>query len=139
MDRYAHGATYARARRVCIPDEIRTNLSDSLPVFTWVPQVGTSGTTRFDVLNAQFGDGYSQTAANGINNAADVWPVSFCDYDDTVDAIHAFLRETKGARRFKWTPPRRAPGLFLCDPQGVTRRFEGGGISTLTATFKEVF
>lgn len=114
-------------------------MTDTPPVFTWVPQVGTSGTTKFDVLNAQFGDGYSQTVANGINNTADAWSVSFCDHDDTIDAIHAFLRATKGARRFQWTPPRRTAGLFLCDPQGVTRRFEGGGISTLTAAFKEVF
>ncbi|AOJ66465.1 phage tail protein [Burkholderia ubonensis] len=114
-------------------------MTQPVPVFTWAPLLGVSGTTKFDVLVAQFGDGYSQRAPNGINNAADVWSLTFRNDDAVIDAIHAFLKSTRGAQRFEWTPPRRAKGMFVCDPQGITRQIEGAGISTLTATFQEVF
>ncbi|MDR5646712.1 phage tail protein [Burkholderia cenocepacia] len=109
------------------------------PVFTWSPLLDVTGTTKFDVLVAQFGDGYSQRAPNGINNAADVWPVTFRNDAETIDAIYTFLKATRGAQRFEWTPPRRSKGVFVCDPQGIARHPEGGNVWTLTATFQEVF
>ena len=64
--------------------------------------------TTLRSLIAQFGDGYKQVAADGINTASRRWrlvtePLETADYD-TVDA---FLRDNAGTT-FTWTPPLEA-------------------------------
>ena len=40
----------------------------AVEIFNWSPRINPQGRTKFRVLSAQFGDGYGQTAADGINN-----------------------------------------------------------------------
>lgn len=105
--------------------------------FTWVPLVGTQGTTALRTRKAQFGDGYSQAVPDGINNASDSWPLSFIGDAATVQPIRDFLAAHKGASSFYWTPPLGAQGLYRCE--GYQVQALGGGVYTLTATFQQVF
>ena len=107
------------------------------PVFTWSPKVGPTASTKFAVRAAQFGDGYSQRVANGINNKADTWPLSFTGSSAYIASIKAFLDGLQGFRSFLWTPPLRAQGLFYCSEYQTTP--EEGDVYTLTATFTEDF
>ncbi|WP_320535274.1 phage tail protein [Robbsia andropogonis] len=106
--------------------------------FTWTPSLDASGDTNYSVLSAQFGDGYSQVIPDGINNAADSWPLTFVGSGDTIRAIKTFLDDTQGATSFYWTPPlRTTAGLFRCVKPNI--QANGGDTYTLTVTFNEAF
>ncbi|WP_329767987.1 phage tail protein [Stenotrophomonas muris] len=105
--------------------------------FDWPVRVGVQGSGRFAVLSASFGDGYSQTAADGLNNERQQWPVSFVGYGADIAPILAFLRARKGAESFLWTPPLGQQGLYTCKEYNVTAH--GNDAHTLSATFEQTF
>jgi phage-related protein len=48
-----------------------------MDTFTWYHNANPSGTVKFRTLSARFGDGYEQTAPDGINNKLESWPLTF--------------------------------------------------------------
>lgn len=109
----------------------------STPIFIWQPSLEVVGTTKYAVRTAVFGDGYSQSTADGINNQMDTWPMAFSGDSVKIAAIKAFLDATKGYQSFLWTPPLRAQGLFRCDTPTIQPH--GAGAYTLTVNFTENF
>ncbi|MGU2416026.1 phage tail protein [Burkholderia cenocepacia] len=107
------------------------------PVFTWVPLVNPKGSTKFSVRTAQFGDGFRQDVADGINNKRDSWPLVFTGRSASIAPIKAFLDGLQGYQSFYWTPPLRTQGLFKCVQYAVTP--VEGDIYTLEASFEESF
>ncbi len=108
--------------------------------FTWRRYVAEpSGETAFAVDKAQYGDGYSQTAASGINNAQDTWTLDFEGHriTDELAAIEAFLRAKCGATSFYWTPPNGALGLYRCTT--LKRTDLSDGWMRLSVTFEQNF
>jgi len=106
-------------------------------VFVWSPKINATGTTKFDVLVAPFGDGYKQTAANGINNRTESWPLTFVGDEEKIKAIKRFLDARQGAESFWWTPPLSDPILVKAGEYATTPN--GGGVYTLTVTFEQDF
>lgn len=106
--------------------------------FTWQPSLEVVGTTKDLVRGAQFGDGYSQAVADGINNVSDTWPLTFSGSSAYIGAIKAFLDARAGYQSFYWTPPLRAQGVFRCTARS-TPQPHGADTYTYTATFTEVF
>jgi phage-related protein len=106
-------------------------------IFKWSPKLGATGSVKFRVLKAQFGDGYAQTAPDGINNRSSSWPLSFTGIEAKIRPIKDFLDRQAGAKSFLWTPPLGVPGYFkVVEYQCVS---QGGRVFTLTATFEETF
>lgn len=61
------------------------------------------------VLRAEFGDGYSQVVADGINPYSETWQLSFSNRPKAdVAAIRAFLDTVSEVTPFDWTPPDEA-------------------------------
>lgn len=106
--------------------------------FTWVPLVEPVGTTKYAVRTAQFGDGYSQSVADGINNKLDAWPLTFTGNTAYIAPIKAFLDSLQGYQSFYWTPP-LASGPLLFRAEQCTVKPYGGGNYELNVTFQEVF
>ena len=106
-------------------------------VFTWCVRTDITGTGTFDVAQARFGDGYRQTASQGLNNESQQWPVSIVGRAAKVAPALAFLRARKGAISFLWTPPLGVQGLYLCKTYNLTAH--GNGVFTLSATFEQTF
>jgi phage-related protein len=84
--------------------------------FTYRPSFTTSGTDEFKELVAEFGDGYKQTAPDGINPVREVWnlvfdPITTAD----IETIRAFFRARVG-QTFTWT-----------NPSGVEKRYRRTG------------
>jgi phage-related protein len=105
--------------------------------FTWKHDARLGGTTTFRRLTAQFGDGYQQTAADGINNKSQSWPLSFTASAATITAIRTFLDARGGWQSFFWTPPLGVQGYYKC--ASYEPKHLGGDMWQLTATFEESF
>jgi len=106
-------------------------------IFAWAPAVELQIDGAFSVSSAQFGDGYKQRSADGINNESQSGPLSFVGDGAKIAAILAFLRARKGSIAFYWTPPLGAQGLYTCEKYSVVSH--GGGAYTLTATFEQTY
>jgi phage-related protein len=82
--------------------------------FTWPVQAKLAGAVKFAVLTAQFGDGYKQTAADGINNQSQSWSVVIRGPAAQVTPARDFLNARAGYQSFFWTPPLGAQGYYEC-------------------------
>lgn len=106
-------------------------------VFTWCVRTDINGSGEFNVKQAQFGDGYRQTSADGLNNETQQWPISIVGRQPKVGPALEFLRERQGAVSFLWTPPLGVQGLYLCRTYNITPH--GNGVFTLNAVFEQTF
>lgn len=107
------------------------------PTFTWSPRVDPTGTAKLRVRRAQFGDGYEQRAADGINNKSQSWPLSFVGGSAYIQPIANFLDSQAGYQSFYWTPPLGSQGFYRCETYSV-RRLEGDNYE-LACTFEQSF
>jgi phage-related protein len=101
----------------------------TIPTFTYDPVTDPIGTTTYRTLKAQFGDGYSQVAADGINNVYDTWTLSFAGAYADVSPVKSFLDTLQGYLPFYWTPPLGVQGLYRCSSSS-----SGGSAPALTAS-----
>lgn len=108
-----------------------------METFTWVPDKEPSGTVSFRVKTAKFGDGYEQTAEDGINNKTQSWPLTFTGPKSRIAEIMVFLNAHKGATAFSWTEPFGEVLLMRCNEYQT--RHAGGNVYKLTATFEQAF
>ncbi|MBF6029680.1 phage tail protein [Pseudomonas sp. P115] len=105
--------------------------------FSWTPDKEPTGTTTFRVKSAKFGDGYEQTAEDGINNKSESWPLTFTGQKAKIAQIKAFLNRHKGAIAFSWTEPFGENLLIKCKEYQSSNK--GGSVYTLAATFEQAF
>lgn len=105
--------------------------------FTWKHDARPSGAVTLRTLTAQFGDGYKQTAADGINNKAQSWPLIFTGLSATVTPIKDFLDARMGYQSFFWTPPLGVQGYYKC--ASYAPRHLGGDLYEIAATFEQSF
>lgn len=98
---------------------------------------------RFRTLRADFGDGYTQEAGDGINTRKESWQVSVTgrwadDGGMPVKAVSEFLDRHAGYKAFQWVTPLGDLKLFKCRG-GYSKKQESPGVYTVTATFEEVY
>lgn len=113
-------------------------------LFDWPVRAEPSGQASFRTLDAQFGDGYSQSAADGINPKSQSWSISFrglknpeCANNVNAQAVMDFLDERGGWESFLWTPPgSTVQGRYVAKNYGMQK---SAGVVTINATFIEVF
>jgi phage-related protein len=108
-------------------------------VFTYCAVPDPTGTTTLRVREAQFGDGYVQSVADGLHNIVHAWPLTFRGPSAKMAPIIAFFDAHTGATSFLWTPPApgAAQGYYTC--KSYTVQANGADIFTVTATLQEVF
>ena len=103
--------------------------------FTYIPTYGASEQTKPRVRAANFGDGYEQRVADGINTTKRVWTLTFSKSAADMATVVAFLANEGGLTAFTWTPPRGASGLWVCREWTSP---VNDGYDTLNVTFEEV-
>lgn len=103
------------------------------------PSPGIGRRVKYNVFEAEFGDGYSQTVGNGINfrrrQMTLAWDVLT---DDQADEIAEFFFPRAKTTPFYWQPPRESePVKWICDEwtDDVTQ----DGLRKITATFIQSF
>ncbi|WP_439444434.1 phage tail protein [Xanthomonas translucens pv. translucens] len=104
--------------------------------FRWRPTTESSGKATGAVRRAKFGDGYAQTAPDGINSVTRSYSLSFTGMKPQMAEIVSFLEAHVG-RSFFWTPPFGGQGYYQCDEFSDTNN--GGLVFTITATFEQTF
>ncbi|VVE28143.1 phage tail protein [Pandoraea pneumonica] len=106
-----------------------------LETFTWPVRPDVQGQVTFRTLTAQFGDGYSQQADDGINVEKQSWPVTLVGTTAELEPVKDFLRRHRGVTRFYWTPPDHSKGIYKVTG-GYGYVAHGAGNCTITATFE---
>lgn len=109
----------------------------AIETFTWSPRVNPTQTVTMRVRKAQFGDGYTQVAGDGINPRSQEWELNFIGTEAYIRPIKQFLDRHEGRRAFAWTPPLEDQGLYRCEQYKPSPL--GGGNYTLSATFTQAF
>lgn len=104
--------------------------------FTWCPTKASTGQTDGLVRRTQFGDGYNQSAADGINPNSSTWNVEFVGTKLRTQEIIDFLRSHVG-KSFIWDEPFVGDGYFYCDTFSPAPN--GQRLWTVTATFEQTY
>jgi phage-related protein len=112
-----------------------------MAIFNYVPSYGSQLNCEPRLLEAPFGDGYSQRAGDGINTDPQNWPLVFEPFtNDEADAIEAFFKArlaAGGLEAFDWTPPFKASAKFIC--RSWSRSYDRFNSNTIHALFEQVF
>lgn len=102
--------------------------------FSWRVQAQASDTRTYSTRDISFGDGYVQSAGEGLNGVTEsfsvTWKGNLADCQDIMD----FFDRQAGYKSFYWTDERGNLGLFRCKdaaPQGL-----GGNVFQITGTFE---
>lgn len=102
------------------------------------PTTSASRAAQAKVLRADFGDGYSQRAADGINTVRDTYTLSWENITRTeAQTCDTFFRARGGYEAFWWTAPGQSQKKWICSDWQV--RHSTATLDSLSATFVEVF
>lgn len=114
----------------------------ALPTFSWrAPDEGTEDAPETKLLVAEFGDGYTSIAPDGLNNVRRVLKLSWdMQVPTEAKALNDFFAITGqgGAQPFWYTPSDETRALkWTCKEWTDTRG--RGGLRKITATFRQSF
>tara|TARA_B000000565_G_C23650723_1_gene326508 strand:+ start:23 stop:406 length:384 start_codon:yes stop_codon:yes gene_type:complete len=111
---------------------------------TIIPDKGMSRSNEPVIFKAEFGDGYQQRIANGINNLKQEFSVSFATREKAeIDDIVGFFESTNGVTAFDFTfADTNASGneetvkVYVSE---FTQNWDYDDFYTLSATFVRVY
>jgi len=102
-----------------------------------LPTQSSSLTTAPNTIETQYGDGYSERAANGINTFLEKWSLTFILSTADYTTVNNFLTARGGYDAFNWTNPiTGVAGIYVCTKWNT--HLMSGGWYSLTTTFQEV-
>ena len=112
-----------------------------MPTFTEPkePTYSMSKTTGTRVIEAEFGDGYSQRAGDGLNAVFVKAELEWAGLTTAeADTVETFFQDRGGYEAFDYTLPRESTARkFIC--RDWRRQAVGPGHDTITTNFEEVF
>jgi len=108
-----------------------------METFMWMPS-GFKLARTPRVLTAQFGDGYRQDAAAGLNAGLAQWELEFEVVDQTARDIDDFLSARGGHERFLFHTPRGGGEQAVCICPKWAADGRGKRKARVSATFVEV-
>jgi phage-related protein len=114
-----------------------------MSISTFVPPIppspGTANKPEIKLLEAQFGDGYTQVTRDGLNHIRKILTLS---WDGLVPAhakiITDFLEARGGDESFLYTPSDEAVPIQWTCKEWDDKRTQGG-LRVITATFRQNF
>ena len=105
----------------------------------YAPELGSSDNSKYRILEAKFGDGYTQAAGDGINTKEQTIQLVWSDLSVTdVDAIIAFFDTQGGYTAFDYTLPNDSSALkFKC--KQYKKSWAKGNLQNINATLERVY
>ena len=108
-------------------------------IFTWGCDLDSNQETQnFAILTNQFGDGYEQNIAVGVNNKKGKWSYQRTAKKAEIDEISKFLDARKGADSFLWSNYDGVQVRVKADTS-YSKSKVGGDIWKISTTFTQVF
>ena len=104
---------------------------------TLPPQEEPSGQGTLRAREIKFGDGYSASFGDGLNNEEQTWPMTYVGTDAEIAPILAFVRAHKGYISFYWTPPFGEQGYYQVKTYTIVPAAAGN--AKLNITLVQVF
>ena len=107
------------------------------------PDKGFTRQSESRIFRTEFGDGYEQRLANGINNLAESYGVSFSNRTkEEIDDINAFFANKGAGTAFNFTIPDsnnsgETTVKVICDKWSQAYRY--GDYYSCSATFRRVY
>ena len=109
-----------------------------MATFTFTPSFSADLQEKPTVQRIQFGDGYEQRVAFGINTQPKSWSLRFNNRTDTErDNILTFLRARGAVESFDWTDPNGYAAKWICEEWNTSQI--SCNFNEITATFRQVF
>ncbi|MBP1314537.1 phage tail protein [Herbaspirillum sp. 1130] len=109
----------------------------TIETFSWQQSGARTRQAKFSLRTVGFGDGYEQVGVAGLNPVQDTWTVSVSGPEPLIAEVEEFLDRNGGAgKAFYWTAPRKGQVLVRVSEGGYSTADAGGGVSTVTVTFK---
>lgn len=110
-----------------------------MATFSYTPDFGAQAAYKPRVRVTQFGDGYEQRVADGINVNAQVWNLQFNNRTNTeAGNIITFLATRNAIEAFDWTPPNEGTAIkVVC--REWTKTVSRNNLNNVSATFQQVF
>lgn len=103
------------------------------------PNVGTTGTTNFRVLEAKFGDGYDQSAGDGINAEESEYSLVWTDLSvSDFETIRDFFVALGGYQTFDYTLPNHSTS-YKWKAKSFSETYQKGNKKGLTVNIKRTF
>lgn len=95
----------------------------------------------FNVVSADFGDGYDQTVAKGLNSKKSNWTILWDGLNQTqFDTVVSVLDTCKGADYLVWTDFLTRTSLkFICQDYEPEQKSGVYGKYAISATLKQVY
>ncbi|WCO82123.1 minor tail protein [Pseudomonas phage vB_PpS_SYP] len=109
----------------------------AIETFTWPVEREIDPTIEYKTTTVQFGDGYVQEIAEGINNKTEEYSIRVHAYGAEAKSIKDFFDRHQGYKSFYWTPPLGDLGLYRC--KNAVPRPQGGGLYVFSGTFVKVY
>lgn len=106
--------------------------------FTWGVLVGGNESLNLAVIQAQFGDGYSQVASSGINSVTESWSLMRRDRVADIVPVRAFLK-SHVISSFWWTNPWGEKRLYRVKHDSIATKWLTEGFVELSFTFEQAF
>jgi len=101
------------------------------------PSYGQSKNSNPNVLETQYGDGYSSRLVFGLNQNLKVYSLAWNNISESnADTIETFLDARGGSESFTFTPPGESSGTYLC--RSWTKTINYLNRATITASFQQV-
>jgi phage-related protein len=110
-----------------------------MATFTWTPDLGAEPDMEPRRLAVGFGEGYEQTAPDGLNPFLPTWDMTFSGRSlAEVQAIYAFLTSNMAhVTSFDWTAPDGTVGKWKAD-KWTPAKPQGGSAWSIKAKFRMV-
>lgn len=108
-----------------------------MELFDFPVRYDASHTAQHRVKIANFGDGYTQRAGDGLNTKTTSWDLSCTGPLNLIHQVQAFLDAHGGYKAFAWNPPGQPQALFTCETYKVQSK--GAEIFTMSFTFEQTF
>ena len=105
------------------------------------PSQSSNQSRKFRSLIAQFGDGYSQIAPDGINYQSDTWQLVYENLNQTdTNTVRNFFDTNGPFTSFTWTAPGDSSAkTWRMTPDGYSVVALSGSIYTINVTIMQVF
>lgn len=108
-----------------------------METFEYTPLAEPSAKSSMRTLVAQFGDGYAQRAADGINGRTEDWGLEFAGKFEEISPIKLFLDRHAGWKSFLWVTPLGDTQHFVTPAGYDMVPFNGIDRYRLTVTFTQ--